>query len=771
MRCGAVGLLSLFLAGVATAETLAEIGARLGGETQAAYDACPYLALARNHFSRFSLDPRAQAGDGETAISDAWRIVCEADPLLRRMGEHLREFLAVMGRDVPIVGDAAEAPARRIIVLRVAPQPDTPAGSYTLRVTRARVEVIGQDAAGVRDGVVRLVDEMGFRCAPFLPRGEAAYTPRLGVRLGVVPYGGTYREVVFQGYNAVSVGGGSLYALSTSEAIPELAVRRVAGALEAGAQAARAAREYGLRTYAWLDIRQKFPKDDPVFAAHPEIRGALTWRADGEYVLCTEHPLVQRWLEESIEGLFRADPQLDGIVLIIGGEGFYHCYMRPFGVEKGRSNCARCDALGAERTVANLCNRLAAAARRVNPRAEAVVWPYSAEHVWSADAAQTELIKLLEPGVALLTEIEKDEYVEKPKGVRKHLWDYSIDLIGPGARAKAQIAACRAAGIAVYLKSEPELGFEAPRLPQIPCMDRWWLRGDALAGCGASGAWVFPAFRSNFGTSASEINKHTWWSPVAPMEETLGRLAARIAGAESGPLLREAWRRVSEAIPLSPELPSYYTGPYYLGPCQPMIANPDAPVPEVFTGYYLFMAEIMDAEGLKRRPVYYTKPTGNVPVFTEMYREMERLLGEAARAMDAARPGVPDRCRMPFNAEDSPIQWFYRTARTEANFYASCQLRDALHALARQAPISEGDRAEARRMLERWQAILQDELENTEAAIPLMEGDARLDMRYGGDHTFSHGAEMLRAKLALLREELAEHLPALAQQLGVSAAP
>jgi hypothetical protein len=770
MRGCVVGLSFLVLALPAPAETLAEIGARLGRETQAAYDACPYIALARNHFSRFSPDPAVRPAKNETEITPEWQIACDDDPLVRRMAEHLREFLTVMGRDIAIV-DAKGAAARAVLALRIEAHPGAPVGSYRIRVTRSRAEVIGQDAAGVRDGVVKLVDEMGFRAAAILPRGEQTYTPRLSVRLGVVPYGGSYRDLVFQGYNAISVGGGSLFALSTSDAIPELAARRVPGALEAGAKATRAAREYGLKTYAWLDIRQKFPKDDPVLAAHPEIRGALTWREDGEYVLCTEHPLVQRWLEESIEGLFKADPGLDGIVLIIGGEGFYHCYMRPFGVKKGRSNCPRCDALGAERTVANLCNRLAHAARRVNPHAEAVVWPYSAEHVWSADKTQAGLISLLEPGVALLTEIEKDEYVEKPGGVRKHLWDYSIDLIGPGERARAQIAACKAAGIPVYLKSEPELAFEAPRLPQIPCMDRWWLRGDALAGCGASGAWVFPAFRSNFGTSAAEINKHTWWEPVAPMETTLGRLAARIAGPAAGPLLREAWRKVSEAIPFSPELPSYYTGPYYLGPCQPMIANPEAPVPEVFTGYYLFMAEIMDAEGLKRRPVYYTQPTGNVPVFTAMYREMERLLGEAVRAMDTARPQVPERCRMPFDAEDSPIQWFYRTARTEANFYDSCQLRDALLALARQAAISEAERAEAREKMRRWRALLDDEYENTRAALPIMEADPRLDMRYGGDHTFSHGADMLRAKLDLLDAERSAFLPALANTLGIPPAP
>mgnify|MGYP000635540148 CR=1 FL=1 len=40
--------------------------------------------------------------------------------------------------------------------------------------------------------------------------------------------------------------------------------------------------------------------------------------------------------------------------------------------------------------------------------------------------------------------------------------------------------------------------------------------------------------------------------------------------------------------------------------------------------YYLFLAEIADAEGMKKLPTYEIKPTGNVPVFARFYREMEK---------------------------------------------------------------------------------------------------------------------------------------------------
>jgi len=740
----------------ASAETFAEIGARLGQETQVAYDASKYNSLSTNYFNRFVRDADALPLDTELDLSAGFRIVYDADtpPLVARMAGHLAEFmLQAMDLTLPVEAQSADAAApANSIALRIGTEGGSAEGAFRINVSDDGVVLTGSDAAGVRDGVVKLCDAMGFRRAPYLERGSTDYSPRLGVRLGVTPRGGTFRDLVFLGYNAVFAGGGSLYALSDSDAIPELAVRRAEGLRENNAKSSAEARAYGLKTYAFVDTRQKFPEDDPVFAAHPDIRGARTWKADGEFTLCTEHDLVKQWLRESVQSVFRSDPELDGLVLIIGGEGFYHCFMRPFGVEKGHTNCARCEAKGAPEVVANLVNGLADAARSINPKAEVVAWPYSAEHVWSLDKEQSEFIKRLKPGAALFTEIEKDEYVAKPNGVNKHLWDYSIDLIGPGKRAAAQARLCREAGIPIYMKSEPELSFEAPRLPHVPCMDRWAARAEALVSCGADGAWVFPAFRANYGTSAAEINKFFWWNPAPEPGALLDRFAARIAGEAAAPHVRRAWQKVSEAIEWMPELPPYYTGPYYLGPAHPMIVEKDMPVPEVFDGYYLFMAEITDADGAKKSPTYFREARGKAEVFARYYEKMAALLKEAADEIDAARPLVPEAHRLMFDAEASPITWFYRTARAQVNYYANCALRDR---------IAAGESEDRAADFARWREVLRDARENAEAAIPLVQDDVRLDWYYGSDHTFPHAEDMLREKIRMIDVALNETLPAL----------
>jgi len=749
------------------AETLAEVGARLSRETASAYEASGYGSLSRDYFGRFVCDEAARPAKGEIEIGGGWQILLSpsAAPLTELMAGDLAQFLEQsMGVSIPVeTGRDKGTRAENQVVLSdwEGGVPDLP-GSFTVDVGRHAVRVSGRDPEGLRDGVVKLVDALGMRRAPILEIGRSVYRPRLGVRLGAVPFQGSYRDVVFLGYNAVFAGGGDLYALSRSAAIPALEDRQAPlppPPVEA--------RRYGLKTYAFVNTRQKFPAGHPVFRDHPEIRGALTWSADGEYTLCTEQPLVRQYLQESVEGIFASDPDLDGLVLIVGGEGFYHCFMRPHNAEKGHTNCERCERVGPEKVVANLCNLLAEAVQRVNPTAEVIAWPYSAEHVWSRDRAQIGMMNQMKPGTGIFTEIEKDEYVEKPDAVSKHLWDYSIDLIGPGRRAQDQIDACRERGLSIYLKSEPELGFEAARLPHLPCMDRWAARAEALAACGADGAWVFPAFRPLYGTCAAEINKHFWWDPVPQAERVLQDLAARIAGPEAGPHLRRAWQEVSVAVEWSPELPPYYTGPTYLGPAHPMCADPDAELPEVFYGLYLFRAEAQDAEGLKKHPTFFTEARGDVEVFERFYRTMEGHLRQAVAELDAAADRVPESHQLIYGAETSSIRWFYHTARTTANFHESCRLRDGLLSPARGESSRGGDAGDTLEDWEQWAQVLEDERDNTEAAVPVAEADMRLDFYYGSDHTFPHLAEMLAAKLEIIDGELEEFLPSVGERLGL----
>lgn len=730
----------------------------------------PFAFLSEDYFARFSHDPEAVAEPHETAVESDWRIAVssDSDGLGMTMATDLKTFLKnCMNLDLPVQVDS-DPPSilRRAIVLR--PQgggEDSIAGSFTLRVERDAVLVLGYDSAGLRDGVVHLVDLMGFRAAPILPRGETRLSPRLGVRVGTVPRGGSHRDLVFMGYNGVMVSpkdgatSTQFHALSSSRAIPELTHLQDPGMVKRLADRAREARRYGLKSFLALEMWDFYPADAPIFVNHPELKGAEAYfhtdRPPAGHLLCTESPLMQQYLAETVRTIFSSIP-VDGALIIVGGEVFQHCFMRPTGVEKGHTNCPRCEKLGAEAVVSNLCNRMAQAARDVSPEAAIVAWPYSAHYFWSADPDQIGFIKGLRPGTALLTEIEKDEVLRKEGGVEKAIWDYSIDLIGPTARAKRQIAACKAAGAAVYLKSEPELAFEAPGLPHIPCLDRWYDRAEALANSGADGAWVIAWFVPNLGTTSAEAYKYAWWSPTSTRDEVLARLAMRITGSETAAThLRIAWRRVSEAIPWSPELPPYFQGPYYLGPAHPMFADPKAEVPELFRGRSEFAT------------FFLREARGDVEVFGRYYRAMEKALKEAVEEIDKAAPTVAPRCEPVFRAEELPTRWFYHTARTHANFYESCRLRDELTADSPQSLTASPASVDVEQKLLRWRDVLRDERENTRAALDVVAQDPRLDF-----HNTSSGAalapaaDLMHAKLEMLDHELNVYLPEIAARRG-----
>jgi hypothetical protein len=172
-----------------------------------------------------------------------------------------------------------------------------------------------------------------------------------------------------------------------------------------------------------------------------------------------------------------------------------------------------------------------------------------------------------------------------------------------------------------------------------------------------------------------------------------------------------------------------------------------------------------DADGLKREPTYIVDAPGGA-VFSHCYHNMEKHMSSAAAAIREARPLVDDRHRLAFDAEANLVLWLYHTAHTHANFYDSCEFRDSLLLLLQKPELTDDEIASAKAKLVRWREVLMDEKKNTETALSLVANDMRLDPYYGGDHMFSHGADMIRAKLELLDREISEFLPSLEAGLG-----
>ncbi|MCA9439726.1 MAG: hypothetical protein KC964_02895, partial [Candidatus Omnitrophica bacterium] len=326
------------------------------------YQQGPFADLACDYFARFHRDPNAEPKDDETALTETWCIAVHrnADSIAGVMAQDLVDFLKEVMHLSLIVETCDAEPPRPCIFLTHATgtRPE-----FSISVEGNFVEVHGESPEGLRDGVVKLVDLMGFRQAPYLKHGRQNYTPRLALRVGAVPFGGSYRDAVFMGYNGVILSptvdtrNGSpvdFMELSTSRALPEWTKYQNPDLLADIVKASEEAGRYNLKRFAMLRMWKALPKDDPVYVAHPEIRGALVHHLIHEkpwgYVACTEAPLVREYLKETMAGIAQA-LHLDGAAIIIGGEEFQHCFMRAAGVEPGHTNCLRCEALGADTVV------------------------------------------------------------------------------------------------------------------------------------------------------------------------------------------------------------------------------------------------------------------------------------------------------------------------------------------------------------------------------------------------------------------------------------
>jgi hypothetical protein len=358
--------------------------------------------------------------------------------------------------------------------------------------------------------------------------------------------------------------------------------------------------------------------------------------------------------------------------------------------------------------------------------------------------------------------------MHKDDGIIKTVWDYGIDFVGPSDRAKKQIVACKAVGIPICLLSMAEETLEYTRQPHIPCMDRWSDRAEVLATCGLDAVYIWQMGPYD-GTSAAEINKFLSWIPVPGREQFMQSFAARIAGKQAGPHVRNAWKFVSEALGYSPEIGSYYRGPHHLGPCHPMFLDPNEKVPDVYYGALGFFSEINPNETYKPRPLFFksVNEMGLVspqPAYEKAYRKMESVMKQASDEMNKAKPLVPRYCNLMFGAENSAVQWLYHTVRTQANFFEACSLTDKMLIFAASSSLTQQQQDEAVQTYKRLCQILADEKANAMEALPLMEADARLD--WGGD--FPHGIDMLKTKLEITNNEINDYLPALAKKCNIN---
>lgn len=544
-------------------------------------------------------DPAATAQRGEFELAGSWAIRCSADPgVASLLVSDLTDFLMRMGVSV------AERSDR---VIEILPSSDLGARDCRLSCSPNRITIAGGEIAGLWAGVAWLEWEVRTRRGPFLPEGDVTRRAQWGTQISQGPWLGNYavpdlseeylpdealRLYAHYGVNSMMIYG-DLLCYVQSAIFPELNCAEHSTHIATLKKAAQRAARYGVQ-FSYLVVGPKLNANHPLFQRLPEVRGSgLDFGGPVFHVLCSGHPLVQRFYGETFSKLFREVPELAGLILIVAGESFYHCWIRV----KAAVPCPRCTARAPEAVIAEAAGIVDRAVKSAQPRAWVAAWAYSPIGWERTDRA--DLVRRLPEGVVHYQHIEKDHDYQKA-GYRKSIWDYSVDFIGPSDNIVRTAQVARETGKPLFVKTETGVGLEVFQFPYVPAMQRLadkWQKVRELKPAGVQQSWLFFGM---FGSRAEELGLWAAYAPEMPRDQFLNRIAVRDFGPDVAPSVLEAWACMSRAVGHIPCIWNYYKGPSFLGPAHPLVSGKDAEIPDVFHAYLFYLQEQEETFSRKR---------------------------------------------------------------------------------------------------------------------------------------------------------------------------
>jgi hypothetical protein len=481
------------------------------------------------------------------------------------------------------------------------------------------------------------------------------------------------------------------------------------------------------------------------------------------HCLCPSDPKTLQYIADSWAEVFRRVPDLGGMVAIIGGEGFYHCYMRtgPQGPD-----CPRCRSRSAEDVVADLTNAVFREIRKVKPDVELLAWPYSA-FVWSKEPYQLDLISKLDPGIQFVSEIDKDHIYHKD-GYDKSIWDYSIDFIGPSDRYVAQREAILRHGGKQCCKTETATAWEHTGVPYIPCMQRWGERMDAINRQKPNSIYYAYDCTGFTRSRPEELAGRLSWAPSEGADEEIRRIAVRDFGPEVADDVLQAWKLFSEALGHCSYLThGYYMGPSFIGPGQPlMLEDKDLP-PELF-GRFFYLAENDLSEGTSSASMLR-------PIYTEDWRvsEAERadldkaveLWDAGVKLLECARTRVAEPHRKEFQRELDMAAYLQASFHSVADLNRFFTLRREYRELTGDEQSIAANRDRALQLLNEMEEVAKEDLVVARRALPIARRGHNLDLAVRMDMDYPPLAKIIEAKIRRTEQTLRQEIPAERERL------
>ncbi len=683
-----------------------------------------------------------------------------ADPhgRLETAYEDMRHFLAAGG--VPSSqGD---------YVIETAAAADLAGEAFRLEIGPKVCRLLARDVEGIRRGIFHLEDEMLRARGAFLPLGKIEREPKVIRRISRCFFGPIKRpplmrdelldevdyypeqylnRLAHQGINGLwlTIEFRDLCATRfTPQAGPQ-AAKRLAKLRRTVATCLR----YGIRTYIFCIEPRAWDPDSTVPAQFPVLAGAI---ASGKRSFCPSSGEAAEYLFTSVNTIFKAVPELGGMINISFGERPTTCLSSISPFEEARIKCPRCSLKAPWEVLHASLSAMERGMHAAAPDAELISWlymPYTRGRQRDDHAPWVyEIPSHTPPGVILQYNFES--------GVKRTVFgrtliggDYWISTPGPSPRFVRGATLALDAGTKVSAKIQTASSHEVATVPEVTVPALLHRKFSAMTRLGVTHTmlcWYF-------GNYPGVMNKAASLLSFAPFPEDVDAFLLSLAaidwGEKDAPKVVQAWKHFGEGYenyPLSNPFQLY--GPMHDGPVWPLLLRPqDAPLAPTWllaspvtrvawppsgdrVGECILEALTLEELVEATRRMSWSWDRG-----VEILRSLEpRFKGERNRLLDI---GV---------ARALGIQ--FRSGYNILRFY---QLREKMLRM---------DGEDRLVMLGKLTDIIHEELGLDEELLVLCERDSRL-----GFHSEAEGykyyPEKIRWRMRQLQTVLAEDVPAL----------
>jgi hypothetical protein len=476
--------------------------------------------------------------------------------------------------------------------------------SFRLEINTGSCRIIAGDADGIRRGIFQLEDEMLCQHGPFLPIGTIEKRPLIQRRISRCFFGPIKRpprmrdelmddvdyypdqylnRLAHEGVNGLwlTIEFRDLVATTFTPEAGKDADKRITKLRKTVEKCLR----YGIRTYIFCIEPRAWEPDNPVIKKYPELAGAPNGRGN---FFCPLSKTAYKYLYESVNKIFKAVPELGGIINITHGERGTTCLSAISSTSdfKGKITCPRCSFKEPWEILYASLSAMEQGMHDTAPDAELISWLYMPQpqrfatgDLYSLADWVYDIPAHTPKGVILQFNFEsgvsRTEFGKLLVG-----GDYWISNPGPSSRFSKVAVIARKNDTKVSAKIQTCNSHEVASVPFVPVPSLLYKKFSAMRDLGVTHTmlcWYFGNYPGLMNKAVGLLSME----PFPENEDTFLRQLASISWKKEDVLkVIEAWKLFSKGYQNYPltNLFQYY-GPVHDGPVWPLLLKPlDAPM-------------------------------------------------------------------------------------------------------------------------------------------------------------------------------------------------